>query len=73
MEHPVEVGDRTTLAVIAVLRELGSGVLMLFGENTRYDLVIDDGGALAKSTNPFCERIRNRARAPCTRPIQFSE
>jgi PD-(D/E)XK endonuclease len=31
-----------------VLRELGLGVLVPLGENTRYDLVIDDGGVLAK-------------------------
>ena len=48
MEHPVDIGDRTTLAVMLVLRELGYGVLVPFGENTRYDLVIDDGNALRK-------------------------
>lgn len=48
MEHPVDVGDRTTLAVISVLRELGYGVLLPFGENTRYDLVIDNGEELEK-------------------------
>jgi PD-(D/E)XK nuclease superfamily protein len=60
MEHPVDVGDRTTLAVIAVLREMGYGVLMPLGENTRYDLAIDDGDALAKVQ---CKtgRLRNGA------------
>jgi hypothetical protein len=48
MEHPVDIGDRTTLAVISVLRELGYGVLLPFGENTRYDVVIDDGCELRK-------------------------
>jgi hypothetical protein len=48
MEHPKDIGDRTTLAVMLVLRELGFGVLVPFGENTRYDLVIDDGRALWK-------------------------
>jgi PD-(D/E)XK endonuclease len=42
MEHPKDIGDRTTLAVMMALRELGYGVLVPFGENTRYDLVIDD-------------------------------
>ena len=42
MEHPVDIGDRTTLALMSVLRERGFGVLMPFGENTRYDLVIDE-------------------------------
>ncbi len=30
------------------LRDLGLGVLVPFGENTRYDLVIDDGTSLSK-------------------------
>ncbi len=30
------------------LRELGFAVLVPFGENTRYDLVIDDGAKMAK-------------------------
>jgi hypothetical protein len=46
MEHPKEVGDRTALAVIAGLRAAGYGVLVPFGENTRYDLVVDDGERL---------------------------
>jgi hypothetical protein len=44
MEHPKDVGDRSTLAIILALRDAGYGVLMPFGENTRYDLVIDDHG-----------------------------
>ncbi len=48
MEHPKDIGDRTTLAVMLVLREHGLGVLVPFGENTRYDLVIDDGVRLWK-------------------------
>lgn len=48
MEHPKAIGDRTTLAVIAGLRSAGYDVLLPFGENTRYDLVIDDGGQLAR-------------------------
>jgi hypothetical protein len=43
VEHPKDIGDRTTLAVTLALRETGFGVLIPFGENTRYDLVIDDG------------------------------
>jgi PD-(D/E)XK nuclease superfamily protein len=48
MDHPVDIGDRTTLAVMLVLRELGFAVLAPFGENTRYDLVVDDGESLRK-------------------------
>ena len=39
MEHPEEIGDRSTLAVIYGLRELGYDLL----DNTRYDLVIENG------------------------------
>ena len=39
MEHPKDIGDRSTLAIITVLRELGYGVYLPFGENTRCDLV----------------------------------
>ncbi len=48
MEHPKEIGDRTTLAVMLALRQAGYGLLVPFGENTRYDLVIDDGLQLAR-------------------------
>jgi PD-(D/E)XK endonuclease len=46
MEHPKDVGDRTTLAVMLALRERGYAISVPFGENTRYDLVIDDGARL---------------------------
>jgi PD-(D/E)XK endonuclease len=60
MEHPKDIGDRTTLAVMLALRDLGLGVLVPFGENTRYDLVIDDGTSLSKVQ---CKtgRLRNGA------------
>jgi PD-(D/E)XK nuclease superfamily protein len=43
VQHPKAVGDRTTLAAMLALYQAGYAVLMPFGENTRYDLVIDDG------------------------------
>jgi len=43
MQHPKDVGDRTTLAVMVALRTTGYVVLIPFGENTRYDLVIQSG------------------------------
>ena len=43
MEHPKRVGDRTTLAVMLALHESGYSVSVPFGENTRYDLIVDDG------------------------------
>ena len=42
MEHPKDVGDRSTLAIMLALRECGYGVYVAFGENTRADLVIDN-------------------------------
>jgi hypothetical protein len=44
MEHPKDVGDRSTLAAIAVLRELGYGIYLPFGENTRCDLMLERDG-----------------------------
>lgn len=43
MEHPKAKGDRTTLAVMLAFQSLGYTLLVPFGENTRYDLVIDRG------------------------------
>jgi hypothetical protein len=53
VEHPKDIGDRSTIAIMLALRDAGYAVLLPFGENTRYDLVIDDGERLARvqSTN----------------------
>jgi len=48
MEHPKAVGDRSTLAVMLALQRAGYVVLMPFGENTRYDLVIEKGTSFAR-------------------------
>ena len=48
MEHPKAIGDRTTLAAMLALQDVGYSILVPFGENTRYDLVIDDGEVLAR-------------------------
>ena len=48
MEHPKDIGDRTVLAVMLALQATGHDVLVPFGENTRYDLVIDDGAKMAR-------------------------
>ena len=48
MEHPKEIGDRSTLAAMLGLKAAGYAILVPFGENARYDLVIDDGEALAR-------------------------
>ena len=46
MEHPKDIGDRSTLAIMLALRSHGYGVYTPFGENTRCDLIIEDGEAL---------------------------
>jgi PD-(D/E)XK endonuclease len=45
MDHPKAKGDRTTLAVMLALHEVGLPFAIPFGENTRYDLIIDYGDA----------------------------
>ena len=47
-EHPKLVGDRTTLAVMLALTDAGIDVSVPFGENCRYDLVIDREGDLTR-------------------------
>jgi hypothetical protein len=47
MRDPKAIGDRSTLAIIFALQANGFDLLVPFGENTRYDLVIDDGTRLA--------------------------
>jgi hypothetical protein len=46
MPHPKDIGDRTTLAVMLALQDAGFLIATPFGENTRYDLVVDDGDDL---------------------------
>ena len=47
-EHPKLVGDRTTLAVMLALVDAGLEVSVPFGENCRYDLVVDRTGELTR-------------------------
>ena len=60
VEHPKKIGDRSTLAIMLALHDVGFAVLLPFGENTRYDLAIDDGVELRKVQ---CKtgRLRNGA------------
>src|SRR5687767_5547320 len=60
MDHPKRKGDRSTLAIMLALTEAGYELLVPFGENTRYDLEIDDGVRLARVQ---CKtgRLRNGA------------
>jgi PD-(D/E)XK endonuclease len=48
VEHPKDIGDRSTLTIILAYRLQGWSVLVPFGENTRYDLVVDRGGQLKR-------------------------
>ncbi len=48
MRHPKAVGDQTTLAAMLALQDVGFIVSVPFGENARYDLVIDDEIRLAR-------------------------
>ena len=47
-EHPKAIGDRTTLAAMLALTTLGYNVSMPFGENTRYDLIVEDDGTIER-------------------------
>ena len=60
MEHRKETGDRSTLAVMVALKAAGFALSQPFGENTRYDLIADDGERLARVQ---CKtgRLRNGA------------
>jgi PD-(D/E)XK endonuclease len=60
MEHPKDVGDRSTLAVMLALRDCGYAVYVPFGENTRSDLVIEDCDSLARVQSKT-GRLRNGA------------
>jgi hypothetical protein len=48
MEHPKAVGDRSTLAIMLALREAGFALYLPFGENTRCDLIVEDGPRLSR-------------------------
>jgi hypothetical protein len=47
--HPVEVGQRTEAIVLAELVKRGHKVLIPFGVNHRYDLVIDQGNRFVRA------------------------
>lgn len=46
--HPKLIGDRTTAMVLARLLEIYEQVYIPFGENTRCDLLIDDGDSFIR-------------------------
>lgn len=58
--HPKAVGDASAAMVLARLVQAGKEILVPFGENQRYDLVIDEGD---KFIRVQCKtgRVRNGA------------
>ena len=48
MDHPKDIGDRSTLAIMLALREAGYALYVPFGENTRCDLLIENGDVLSR-------------------------
>jgi hypothetical protein len=60
VQHPKDIGDRSTMAIIFALRHEGYPVFLPFGENTRYDIVIDTGAQLRRVQ---CKTGRLRAGA----------
>lgn len=47
-DHPVDVGHRSEAAILAQLVRQGYRVLLPFGVNQRYDMVLDNNGMLLK-------------------------
>jgi hypothetical protein len=45
---PKSIGERSEAMIIASLLRRGRTVLLPFGDNQRYDLVIDDGGVFTR-------------------------
>jgi PD-(D/E)XK endonuclease len=48
-DHPVDVGHRTEGAILSGLVRRGYAVLLPFGVNQRYDLVVDLGGRFIRA------------------------
>lgn len=46
--NPKDKGDRSEAMILAVLLQAGKVVLQPFGDNQRYDLVIDDEGTFIR-------------------------
>jgi hypothetical protein len=48
MAHPKDIGDKSTLAIMYALHAAGYEISLPFGENTRYDLIMDDRARLSR-------------------------
>jgi len=47
-KHPKDIGDRSTLAIALALQDRGWATFIPFGENTRSDLLVDNGTRLLR-------------------------
>jgi hypothetical protein len=67
--HPVDVGQRTEAAILSELVRRGYAVLLPFGVNQRYDLVLDLDGKFVRAQ---CKtgRLRNGVVLFSTKSVQ---
>ncbi|HEY7150455.1 MAG TPA: group I intron-associated PD-(D/E)XK endonuclease [Solirubrobacterales bacterium] len=63
--HPVDVGQRTEAAILSDLVRRGYSVLLPFGVNQRYDLLLDLG---EKFVRVQCKRAADVVGASGSRP-----
>lgn len=49
LDHPKAVGEASEALVLARLVQLGYAVSIPFGDNQRYDFIVDDGDRLVRS------------------------
>ena len=68
-KHPVDVGHRTEGAILSELVRRGYSVLVSFGVNQRYDLVIDLEGKLVRAQCKTGRLINGVVRFP-TRSVR---
>jgi hypothetical protein len=48
VRHPKDIGDRSTLAIVLALHDQGYTAYLPFGENSRCDLITNDGRRLSR-------------------------
>jgi hypothetical protein len=67
--HPVDIGQRTEAAIVSELVRRGYSVLLPFGVNQRYDLVLDLDGRFVRAQ---CKtgQLRDGVVCFCTRSIR---
>jgi hypothetical protein len=70
-DHPVDIGQRSEAAILSELVHRGYSVLVPFGTNQRYDLVLDPGGRLVRAQ---CKtgRLKNGSIEFSTRSVRVN-